>query len=108
MFSFFAKNTRKESLLQNIAYLCPELALLDALTLRRHDEWIADATIIKFLKSYEHVLSGEILRDAVRQRYIRSINRLRVISREHGYDSLYELSLDIIKREWGSCFVSVK
>jgi hypothetical protein len=38
MFSFFAKNTRKESLLQNIAYLCPELALLDALTLRRHDE----------------------------------------------------------------------
>lgn len=108
MFPFFIKNSRKEQLLQNILYLCPEIALLDSLTLRRHGEWVADITVLKFLKVYEKSFSGEILRDAVKRRYIRSMNRLRAIAVEHGYNSLYQLSLDIIKREWGSCFVSVK
>ena len=59
-----------------------ELALLEALSLRRHDIGIEEANIARFLRSYHSTISRSILGMLAKYRYIRPINRLRIIARD--------------------------
>lgn len=83
-----------------------EAALLDALTIHDHEEGITEALILKFLKRYEPKLERGNFGILVSVRYIRAINRLREITKNHGYTRLYENCLDVIKKEWWGCFVT--
>ena len=88
------------------ALLGYEWALLDTLTIHDHDEGIAESLVLKFLKRYETKLERWNFGILVSLRYIRAINRLRALAKNQGYTRLYEISLDVIKKEWGGCFVS--
>lgn len=83
-----------------------EAALLDVASLKIHDEGVSEELLIKSIKKYEKTYSRKILWELVAYRYIRAMNRIRSIAKEHGYSLLYEYSLDIIKKEWGGCFVA--
>lgn len=83
-----------------------ESALLDALTIHDHEEGITETLILKFLKRYESKLERGNFGILVSVRYIRAMNRLREITKNHEYTRLYDISLDVIKKEWGGCFVS--
>ena len=83
-----------------------ESALLDALTIHDHEEGIAEPLVLKFLKRYESRLERWSLGILVSVRYIRAINRLREITKNHAYDRLYEICLDVIKKEGWGCFVT--
>jgi hypothetical protein len=83
-----------------------EAALLDTLTIHDHEEGIAEALALKFLKRYESKLERGNFGILVSIRYIRAINRLRVIAKTHGFTRLYENALDVIKKEGGGCFVT--
>ena len=76
-----------------------ESALLDALTIHDHEEGIGETLVLKFLKRYESRLERGNLGILVSVRYIRAMNRLRTIAKNHGYPRLYEIALDVIKKE---------
>ncbi len=89
------------------SYLSHEGALLDALSLRMHETWVEESNIIRFLKNFHKDLKRDSLGDLVKYRYIRAINRLRVIARDNGYEDLYKKTLDIIRDEGGGCYVNI-
>lgn len=84
-----------------------ELALLEALSLRRHDAGIEEANIARFLRSFASLLDRDILGNLTRLRYIRPLNRLRVLARDLGYMSLYAMTLEIIRDEGGGCYLNL-
>lgn len=84
-----------------------EAALLDTLTIHDREEGIAENLALKFLKRYESKIERGNLGILVSIRYIRAVNRLRQITKEHGYPRLYENCLDVIKKEWGWCFLTL-
>lgn len=90
-----------------LACLGYEAALLDTLTIHDHEEGIAESLALKFLKRYETKIERGNLGILVSIRYIRAVNRLRQITKEHGYTRLYENCLDVIKKEWGWCFITL-
>lgn len=96
-----------ESKKESFSVLGYEAALLDTLTIHDHEEWIAENLALKFLKRYESKIERGNLGILVSIRYIRAVNRLRQIARDHGYTRLYELCLDVIKKEWGWCFLTL-
>lgn len=98
--SVFQKNKK-------ILFLSQEAALLDGLSLRHHDSGIEEVNILRFLKSFHTKLSREKLGTLVRYRYIRALNRLRVLSRDAGYHDLYKKTLDIIRDEGGGCYLNI-
>ncbi len=91
---------------ENFTTLGLEASLLDTLTIHDHEEGIGEALVLKFLKRYEGKLERGNFGILVAIRYIRAMNRLREIAKNHGYERLYEISLDVIKKEGGGCFVS--
>lgn len=84
-----------------------ELALLESLSLRRHDAGIEEANIARFLRSFAATLDRDILGDLTRLRYIRPLNRLRVFARDLGYADLYAMTLEIIRDEGGGCYLNL-
>ena len=78
-----------------------EAALLDTLTIHSHTDGITDSLVLRFLKRHGHELSREKLGMLTTFRYIRAMNRLRELTKRSGYESLYRMTLDIIKREGG-------
>ncbi len=84
-----------------------ELALLEALSLRRHDIGIEEANIVRFLRSYHSTISRSILGMLAKYRYIRPINRLRIIARDLWYQELYNKTLEVIRDEWGGCYLNI-
>ncbi len=82
-----------------------DASLLDVASLKRHDTWIAESIVLRFIRKYEKSFSRENLWKLVEYRYIRAINRIRSISKEQGYQRLYEITLDIIKKEGGWCYI---
>ncbi len=84
-----------------------ELALLESLSLRRHDIGIEESNIVRFLRLYESKIDRNILWTLTKMRYIRPLNRLRVITRDLGYEKLYRMTLDIIRDEWGGCYLNL-
>lgn len=95
-----------ESKHETLSVFCYEAALLDTLTIHDHEEGIAEALTLKFLKRYESKLERGNFGILVSIRYIRAMNRLRALTKTHGYDRLYLISLDVIKKEGGWCFVT--
>jgi hypothetical protein len=84
-----------------------ELALLESLSLRRHDAGVEEANIARFLRSFATTLDRDILGNLTRLRYIRPLNRLRVIARDLGYTGLYAMTLEIIRDEGGGCYLNL-
>ncbi len=84
-----------------------ELALLESLSLRRHDVGIEESNIVRFLRSYANKINREILWLLTSLRYIRSLNRLRVFARDLGYIDLYKITLEIIRDEGGGCYLNI-
>jgi hypothetical protein len=72
-----------------------------------HETWVEESNIIRFLKNFHKDLKRDSLGDLVKYRYIRAINRLRVIARDNGYEDLYKKTLDIIRDEGGGCYVNI-
>lgn len=107
MFRIFLKESSigKVDSLQ-FRFLSLEASLLDVASLRIHDFGIKEELLFRFLKRYESRLSREILGRLVEYRYIRAINRVRAFSKTHGFQDLYEKTLDIIKYEGSGCYVS--
>ena len=83
----------------NLKILGYEASLLDVASLRIHDDGIEESLILRFLQKYHTKLSREKLGELVAQRYIRALNRIRRLTKEHGYTELYNVTLDIIRRE---------
>lgn len=96
--------------INNINFLVAweELALLDSLILADNKLWIDNYLILKYLKKFEKYLSRERLWEIVRIKYISAINRLRIIAQNNKLEKLYQACLDIIKKEWANCFLSLK
>lgn len=84
-----------------------ELALLESFSLRRHDIGIEESNIIRFLRSYSTQINREKLWFLTRLRYIRPLNRLRILTRDLGYVDLYKITLEIIRDEWGGCYINL-
>ncbi len=84
-----------------------ELALLESLSLRRHDVGIEESSIVRFLRSYSSQINRDTLWLLTRVRYIRSLNRLRILSRDLGYIDLYTMTLEIIRNEGGGCYLNL-
>ncbi len=84
-----------------------ELALMEALSLRRHDVWVEEANIARFLRSYHSSISPSILGLLAEYRYIRPLNRLRVIARDLWYIDIYEIILEIIRDEGWGCYLNL-
>lgn len=84
-----------------------ELALFESLSLRRHDIGIEEATVVRFLRSYGNKLDRDKLGILTQVRYIRSLNRLRILARDLWYTDLYKITLEIIRNEWGGCYLNI-
>ena len=93
---------------EKVRIACPELALLDTLLLRDTDNGIDQYLIEKFLKRSSKILRREVLGKLVSMKYITALNRLRSIAKDMKNTQVYEMCIDIIKQEWGGCFVSGK
>lgn len=106
LFPWFWKQCQYSDALAGIALPREEIALLEALSLRRHDIGIAEQEILAFLHESHERLDMDVLRDIIVVRYIRAINRLRVIARDNGYTSMYQACLSLIREQGGGCFVS--
>ena len=107
--NLFGTLSEKQKFIEEIGHISlpsREFSLLEALAVRRHDEWVWEYNVIRFLKRYEQEIDQVSLAKLVSFRYIRSINRLRSLSKTQGFSSIYQISLNIIKKEWGGCFIT--
>lgn len=84
-----------------------ELALLEALSLRLHDTGVEEANIARFFRSFAAQLDRDVLGNLTRLRYIRPLNRLRILARDLGYTNLYVMTLEIIRDEGGGCYLNL-
>ncbi len=84
-----------------------ELALLEFLSLREHEVGIQESTLLAFLDREHTRMDGDVLNFWVQYRYIRAMNRLRVVARDQGYDALYQKTLRAIKEQGGGCFLDI-
>lgn len=84
-----------------------ELALLEALSLRRHGNGIEEANVVRFLRAYHKQIDRQIIGVLTQYRYIRSVNRLRVLSRDLGYSDIYTMTLEVIRNEGGGCYLNI-
>lgn len=84
-----------------------ELALLEALSLRLHDTGVEEANIARFFRSFAAQLDRDVLGNLTRIRYIRPLNRLRILARDLGYTNLYVMTLEIIRDEGGGCYLNL-
>ncbi len=84
-----------------------ELALLESLSLRRHNMGIEESNIARFLRSHSTKIDRGILGLLASVRYIRALNRLRILARDLGYVDLYKMTLEIIRDEWWGCYLNI-
>jgi hypothetical protein len=77
----------------------PELAILDTLTIHDQETGILEDILRKYIHRYEKNIDRDILGKLVQMRYIRAVNRLREISKNYGYTHVYEICVDVIKKE---------
>lgn len=84
-----------------------ELALLESLSLRRHDVGIEESSIVRFLRSYASKINRDTLWLLTRVRYIRPLNRLRVLARDLGHVDIYNMTLEIIRDEGWGCYLNL-
>ncbi len=80
-----------------------ELAILESAIIEDGEQGVSIDLLSRVLKKYHHVLKHDIFREIGKYKYNMSYNRLKELSR-HIAPELYELFLDIIKKN-GGCFV---
>ncbi len=83
-----------------------EQALLDSLTVHKGVSEIDEYAVSKFLSKYAKSVDRDRLGRLVSCKYLTAVNRLREISRNKGFTSVYEKALDVVKREGGNCFIT--
>lgn len=108
LFRLFQKDS------EHIAYgnvfvpvLSREASILEALSLRQHENGIEEGIVLRFLRQHEKKLRKEIFSELLKHRYIRAVNRLRQIARDNGYENLYMMTKELIRREGGGCFLRI-
>lgn len=106
LFSIISEKRESLDTIAHVTVSSVEFSLLEALSVRRHDEWVWEYNVVRFLKRYENTIDKELLAKLVSLRYIRAINRLRSLAKVQGFSHIYQICLDIIKKEGGGCFVS--
>lgn len=84
-----------------------EIALLEALSCREQEIGKNDFLVMKFLKKNHNKLQWHIFQEIVKFRYIRAVNRLRILARDTWYDYLYKATLDAIKFSGGGVFLNI-
>ena len=92
---------------EKIRFCGKELALLESLSLRQHESGIEEANVVRFLRTFHRDIDRQILWELARYRYIRPLNRLRVIARDFWYEGIYSMSREIIRNEWGGCYLNL-
>lgn len=107
LFWWMQKHSFSHDILKGILIPHKEIALLESLSLRRHNMGIAEWDVFAFLQEYHDNLDTALLRESVTLRYIRALNRLRVIAKHSGYEALYVLCLSVIREEGWWCYVSL-
>ncbi len=109
MFPFLYKNRERIEMDGWIfSFLGREASILDALTIHNQEYGVNNALILKFIRRYESLLMRDVFWKLVTQKYIRPINRLREISKYHGIDTIYHMTLEIIRDEGGGCFLTME
>jgi hypothetical protein len=110
LFPKLLKYTIRRDLLSGgtVRILSLEAALLDALLV--HAGWLHpdEYLVRKFLDRYASALDRGAFWKLVTMRYISSINRLRELAKEQGYDALYHDCISVIKAEGAGCFLTLK
>ena len=106
LFSMLKKFTTKNENFKNLRFFSKEISLLEALSVHEKNAWTNEVLILQFLQRYHEKLDTEIFSQIAKYRYIRALNRLRVISKEQNFQKLYEKILEIIKKDGAGCFVS--
>lgn len=101
------ESEREEIEGEKFSFLSPEAALLDTLTIHSHADGITDSLVLRFLKRHGHALSREKLGMLTAFRYIRAMNRLRTLAKTMSDTKIYEMTLEVIKNEWGGCFLTL-
>lgn len=107
MYPILAKYSSVHPWIASLCVLDRELALLEALSLREHERGVTELLVFRFLSREQGNLRETVFEEVARYRYIRALNRLRVIARDHGYVDLYSVILGVIKHEWGGCFINI-
>lgn len=74
-----------------------EISLLEALSVKEHDMGINDFLLQNFLQRNHKKLQKDIFEEIVKYKYIRPVNRLRIIARDNNYEELYQSMLFAIK-----------
>ncbi|MGP1583078.1 MAG: hypothetical protein ACTTH6_02540 [Candidatus Altimarinota bacterium] len=106
LFSMLKKFTTKNENFKNLRFFSKEISLLEALSVHEKNAGTNEVLILQFLQRYHEKLDTEIFSQIAKYRYIRALNRLRVISKEQNFQKLYEKILEIIKKDGAGCFVS--
>lgn len=100
--------SKPQKILSDVYVPSKEIALLEALSLRKQGSGIYDTIILQFLERYDQNIDRGVFEKIIPLRYIRAINRLREFARDFGYDALYQMTLEIIRKYGGNCFIKGK
>lgn len=84
-----------------------EISLLEALSIKENLTEINEITILQFLWRNHNKMEKDTLHEITKYKYIRAINRLRQITKQQSYDTLYQTTLEVIKNEGGWIFLSL-
>lgn len=106
-FKILKKYSAKFGDFSNIFVPCVEISLLEALSLREQEIGKNDFLVINFLKKNHTKLNGQVFTEIVKFRYIRAVNRLRILARDSAYLLLYSATLDAIKTSGGGIFLNI-
>lgn len=106
-FTIFKKYSSKNSPYKHTWLPSVEISLLEALSLHEKNLGTNEILVLQFLKRNHKNLDENILSEIVNYGYIRAINRLRVLAKNHHFPDLYEITLRIIKKNGASCFISM-
>ncbi len=109
IFTKLSKHSRRIEIDRNEFLVADvNLALLDALTIHNTNDWINILLTQKAIKKFSKLLNKEKLWELVGYKYLTAINRLREITKEMNENSLYRQCVDIINRNWASCFITTR
>jgi hypothetical protein len=77
-----------------------ELALIESALVNDTELWIPLELLSKAIKKYGTIFDREVFYELWKYKFSMSFNRLKEIAKPMNKD-LYEVFLDIIKRNWG-------
>jgi len=79
---------------------CLELSLIEAALVNDTELWVPVELLSKSIKKYNQVMNKDIFYKIWKYKFVMAFNRLKEIAKHLDRD-LYEVFLDIIKKNWG-------